>query len=223
MAVHLFEHKLSYFSVPKIACTSLKHFFFEVENGFEFREYKASGREMHIHNAAYPCRPIAKEPRKLVRDHWKVAVVREPIGRLLSCYSHRVLYHNELDAVQLTPEDVERGMTTRPDLSTFIAHLERYSELSPSIEHHAAPMVRFLGSDAEYFDRIYRIDETGQLMEDVAERVGSSPKAQRLSRGGGLKASQLTDEEQERLRTYYAEDFRVFGDIIDRVGEPVAG
>lgn len=215
MSAHLYERKLSYFSVPKCACTSLKIFFFEVENGFEFRDFRASGRYMHVHNAVYPSRDFEAYPHDRIGGHWKIAVVRDPLERFLSGYSNRVLYHNSLDCVELTEADVQDGMRRRPDLSTFVAHIRRYSKLSSTIAHHTRPMVDYLGRDAGYFDRIYTMDSLSNLVGDVAERVGAVPELKKLQRGGPkFSVTDLSAAEQATLRQYYAEDYEVFGGFL---------
>jgi hypothetical protein len=63
MTVILGKHKLSYILVPKVACTSLKAFFFEVENGLPFRDFRTSGRPWWIHQFY----PNSRHARR--RDH----------------------------------------------------------------------------------------------------------------------------------------------------------
>lgn len=53
MTVHLWDHKLTYVAVPKVACTSVKHAFFQIGNGRAFEDYVANGRYVHIHTL-YP-------------------------------------------------------------------------------------------------------------------------------------------------------------------------
>jgi hypothetical protein len=50
MGCHLDRYGLSYFPVPKCACSSLKAFFFELENGRPFQNYRANGKVIHIHH-----------------------------------------------------------------------------------------------------------------------------------------------------------------------------
>ena len=222
---HLYEHKLSYFSVPKCACTSLKHFFFTIENGFAFRDYQANGRPMHIHNAVYQSDAFEAYPHKRIADHWKIAVVRDPLERVLSCFSNRVLHHRELERIELSEEDRERGLTREPDLTTFVKNLERYMDIAPTIAHHAGSLTHYLGRDAAYFDRIYSMDELGALVDEVAARVGAVPELQSLQRGGPkFRVSDLALAEQDHLRRLYAEDYDIFGKFLGQpTGDVVSG
>ncbi|PRY23242.1 sulfotransferase family protein [Aliiruegeria haliotis] len=216
MSVHLFKHEVSYFSVPKCACTSLKLCFFEIENGFPFRSYTANGVSKHIHNAAYPSVPYAKVRRGRIASHWKAAVVRHPIGRVLSCFKNRVEYHGELDNVALTDEDRENGVVTSPDLPTFIRHLERYKDLSPPVRHHAEPLSHFLGTDPGYFDRIYPISKVDEFAEEIGRRTGRIVKVGR-EQVSGSKASRkdLSAEEVSKLETLFAEDLELYGEFFE--------
>lgn len=215
MTVHLTKYGISYFGVPKVACTSLKLFFFEVENGFAFRPFQANGVKRHIHDAAYPTVPFKNWKPDRYLGHWKIAVVRDPVQRLLSCYSNRVLDHGELDNIVLTEEDIANGMTTRPDLHKFLEHFHRYRELAPSIAHHSDRMVDFLGANADFFDRIYSIRELDQLALDVSDRVGESLQIPREQTGGPkIGQDALTSKEKKLLRRFYEEDFAAFGDYF---------
>jgi hypothetical protein len=192
MGCHLDRYGLSYFPVPKCACSSLKAFFFELENGRPFQNYRANGKVIHIHHV-YRTLPFETTRHRAGANDWKIAVVRDPVARLLSCYSNRVLHHRELDGIDLSIRDRIAGLVRRPDIGTFVDLLPRYRELSPSMHHHSAPHVEFLGLDPAYFDRVYRIDQLDTLVADVAGRVGTAPALQRLQMGGPkLKEDELS-------------------------------
>ena len=61
MPVILPDHKLSYFFVPKVACTSLKYMFYEVENGRRFEPFRINGNPRRAgwdraHGSSSACR-----------------------------------------------------------------------------------------------------------------------------------------------------------------------
>ena len=214
MTVILQEYGLSYLPVPKIACTSLKTFFYEIENGFPFRSFSTSGRKWWIHDL-YRSRARADQPLDAMAYHHRIAVVRDPVARLLSCYSNRVLHHRELSRDKALRPLRRAGLPYSPDLSTFVANLEGYCAAVPAIQHHAAPMVTYLGDDPAYFARIYTMSELDQLVEDVAARTGRRAPLQRLQTGGPkITADALSSAEIDRLRDFYAQDYSAFAAFL---------
>ncbi|MFN4098218.1 MAG: sulfotransferase family 2 domain-containing protein, partial [Pararhodobacter sp.] len=166
MSAILDEFKLAYVAVPKVACTSLKTMMFEVENGFPFRPFTTSGTAWWIHDF-YTSIPFADLPHDRIADYRCIGVVRDPVQRLLSCYSNRVVHHRELSRDKARRPLREADLPFSPDLSTFVANLAGYMAAVPSIHHHARPMVDYLGHDPSYFDRVYTMAELPELVADV--------------------------------------------------------
>jgi len=212
MGVHLYRHGISYFSVPKCACTSLKNFFFEVENGYPFRGFVANGRQRHIHNAAYPSRPFEREAHAEMEGHWKTAVIRDPVSRILSCWANRVVGFRCLADIDIPEADREAGVVPDPDLATFIGFFWRYRRLSPEIHHHALPMTHFLGTDPSYYDALFTIAEVDGLVSAVRERVGAVPELPRMQTSGVRPdRDALTPRLIEKIERIYASDYEAFG------------
>jgi hypothetical protein len=212
MSVHLYEHKLSYFSVPKCASSSLKHFFFEIENGFPFRAFVANGKHNFIHATAYPAKRFEKVVHPEMADHWKMAVIRDPIDRVVSCYRNRIIYHQALSKIEISDEDRASGVTHDPDLATFVRHLGRYRALSRQVGHHTTPLTFFLGGEAAYFDALYTFNDLDRLVEDVRERVGRAPELARHQTGGpAMDRSDLTQADIRHIEDFYQDDYQAFG------------
>ena len=214
MTVILDAHQLSYVAVPKIACTSIKTMFFAIENGFAFRTFKASGRGWHIHNF-YPSLDFDALPAERMAAHQRLAVLRDPVRRLLSCYSNRVVHHRELSRPKAGRRLVRADLPFNPDLSTFVRHLADYRREVPSIDHHARPMVDYLGRDPGFYTGLYRMETLDAFVADVARITGTEPRLQRLQTGGPkIDPDSLTAEDRRRLEEHYAEDYACFGSLL---------
>lgn len=211
MAVVLPKQKLAYFPVPKVACTSIKHFIFEIENGRPYEPFTANSKRFHIHKL-YPGKPFQKTPTRAISDFQRLVVVRDPIKRLLSCYSNRVIYHEELSKKKAGKKLIARKLTANPELDEFIDRLEDYQKAQQSILHHARPMVHFLGRNAGYFSKVYPLEEVNDFVRDVNERTGTSYELGRHQTGGPkLSVSDIPARQMEKLKQYYARDYAVFG------------
>lgn len=216
MAVVLNEHKLVYFSVPKIACTSIKHFLHEVMTGTRFEPFeKRNGRRVFIHTV-YPAEPFSSVDQSAFADFRRITVVRDPVKRLLSAYSNRVVHYRELSSEKVGPRLAAAGLPADPDLDTFIANLEGYCAHFGKIRHHTLPHTHFLGSSPEYFTRIYRFSELDQMADDVRTLTGSPLALQHLQKGGPkLSVDDLSAKQVSLIRDRYAGDYEAFGAYFD--------
>lgn len=208
MALILPQYRIAYFPVPKAACTSVKTMFFQIENGAPFKPMRRHGQMFHIHNF-YGTQPFNRQDPEVLRSFWRFAIHRDPIARFLSCYSNRVLHFKELSAAMLSDQARAAGAIPDPDLETFIERLDLYQEHSPSIRHHTAPQITFLGRDPGYFDRIYAMKELPQMVAELEARTGLQLHLPHEQRGGPkLDLRDLGANALERLNRIYRADLR---------------
>lgn len=208
MAIILPQQRIAYFPAPKSACTSIKSLFFQIENGVPFKPLVRHGQMFHIHNF-YGTVPFGRINQELLRDFWRFAVYRDPISRFLSCYSNRVLHFRELSATMLSAEAQQAGAVPDPDLDTFIERIEIYRVYSPSIQHHCAPQVHFLGRDPDYFQRIFTLQSLSEMVEELRQRTGRSLQLPHEQRGGPkLTSDDLSPKSRAALEQIYRADFR---------------
>lgn len=215
MSVILAKHKLFYASVPKVACTSIKHMFFEFENGRPFTPYIANGQNRNIHNAVYKGLFREKYPEKRIANSHRVALVRDPISRFLSAYSNRVVFHKELSRDKAGPKLKALGLTPNPELDQFIDQLDDYCQAHGSILHHTRPMVDFLGKDPAYFSRLYAFSELSQFVSDMSEHLKTElTLGHKQSGGPKLSRDLLSAAQLQKLEARYKDDFATFKDWL---------
>jgi hypothetical protein len=212
MCVILGKHKFFYGSVPKVACTSIKHMFFEFENNFPFKPYTINGRKMHIHNAAYKGLLREKYPDARIADFHRVTLVRDPVKRFLSAYANRVVFHKELSAKKSKAKLDALGLISDPDLGLFVEHLAEYTKAHYSIYHHTRPISDFLGQDAAYFSKIYPMEELSQFVSDASNHLGAELSIGHRQTGGPkISAADLTAGQISKIKDFYAADYVAFG------------
>lgn len=215
MSVILDQYKLFYAAVPKVACTSLKSMFFKLENGHAFVPYTINGRSKNLHNIGYGTLLRDAYPEWRIRDFHRVALVRDPVKRLLSAYSNRVLHHKELSQKLAGDKLAALNLQPDPDLDLFVEKLEGYLQAHPSILHHIRPMVDYLGEDASYFSKLYRLEDMDQFARDISDRTGKEVVVGREQASGRkFKPSDLSEAHIRKLKDYYEVDYRVFGDYF---------
>ena len=214
MTVHLFAYKLSYFAVPKVACTSIKTALFEVENGFAFRNFRTNGLDRYIHNA-YPTRGIEAYMTLPIGNHVKLALVRDPIDRIISCYNNRVKEFGELSTKNLGTVALNAGVPADPGPEVFIKYLDEYCKYSESIRHHTDSMTLFLGKDKSFFTEIFSFSDIEKFAETCTKIVGHTVTLPKLQVGRpGICKNDLTPESLRSLRARYQEDYDLFGDLL---------
>jgi sulfotransferase famil protein len=183
MSVYVDKHKIFYGPVPKVACSSLKLLFFEIENGFAFRNYRMNERWITIHGPdGYKSDRFEDYPFDHIRDMQRFTIVRDPVSRFLSGYLNRVVRNGELKAAAAGPRLQKLGLPEDPDFDTFVKYFPRYFEAIPTIKHHFAPMTSFIGGDSAFWTRVYRFDELGTFARDMAGLSGEKVKLKHANR-----------------------------------------
>ena len=112
----------------------------------------------------------------------KFTIVRDPLERLLSAYSSRIL-----DADVLTRPSAKAEMLkdfrlpTNPDIETFILNLEKYSACSWEIRFHVASPRHFVGSSLFLFEHVFRLEEMDKVaafLSSISDRTVTMPRLQ---------------------------------------------
>lgn len=213
MPVALWKHGLCYFPAPKVANTSIKHALHLVRTGEPFVNHPGpDGRMRHIHHA-YGTPLFDKVEHPFFVDMLRFAVVRDPVDRIVSVWRNRVRFHLELSAARTDPEEMRRrDLPVDPDLATFVERLDDYIAVSPAIHHHAAPLVDFLGTRADYFHVIFEMGQIGAIEGFLSAVCGMKVSLEHLQ-SGGPKASraELSDALVRRIEEFYARDYEAFG------------
>jgi len=131
---------------------------------------------------------------------------------LLSCYSNRVVAHRELSEEKARRPLKRAGLPYDPSLSEFVDHLKPYMDAVGSINHHAQPIVTYLGHDVEFYTRVFAMSELDDFVAQVREITGHDAALPRLQVGGPkISRDELSAAEIRTIEEFYAEDYETFG------------
>ncbi|MDJ0594700.1 MAG: sulfotransferase family 2 domain-containing protein [Pleurocapsa sp. MO_226.B13] len=210
--------KFLYVNVPKCACTSLKLWIYKIEFGEEFARYKKDNKWIHIHKCGRLNQIILDKLPEDKKDYKILTVIRDPIKRLISAYSNRVIHHNELGENTTYSDDIKAaGLKFDPDINYFIKNLQEYGKKSKSILHHTKPIAKTIGKNLKLYTNIYPIEKIARIKEDILLdsnlTIDSLPEIPKSQTGGPkLKLNILKPESFEKLVDYYAEDYELLRD-----------
>lgn len=220
MAILIPCYKLAYFPIPKIACTSIKQTIFQINNGFDLSKVMRNEEKMRkrcrIH-AIYKSRKHSEKGHEKLGSYTTFAVIRDPMRRILSAYSNRVLYHRALEKPAVAVELEKRGLQANPDLNQFVMELEQYREVAKQVFSHTRPLAFFLGQDLSRFDNIFKIGQMPELEKFLSERTGREISIPNMQTGGKKqKLESLTDEAFDKLRRFCEPDYELIKDYLPK-------
>jgi len=212
MPAILIDAKLAYFFVPKVACTSLKTMFFELENGHSFTPYAVNGKRKTIHSL-YGTSLFADLKRREFQDYTRLALVRDPVARVVSCYKDKILKKNLLSKPLVRKKLKRRDLPTQPSISEFVTHLDVYRKVSPAIRHHSHSLCTHLGKNPDYFTQIFPFSDMEGLVAEIARVTGKTPVLPHMQKGAQSEEPIVPSEaDVARIHEIYAEDYEVYGD-----------
>lgn len=210
LAIIVDKIKLAYFPAPKVACTSLKLMFYQVENGRNFEKSIINGEVFHIHHH-YPAIRFDMSRHERMSGLERVCVVRDPVSRFISSYTNRVIFHGELDESRLPAKAIAKGAKPRPSLEEYVERIELYRKYSKSIRWHTEPQVTFYGGDKRYFQKVYGMSELESFRGYVSERLGEEVELPHAQSGGPkISKEDLSSNAMRKIREMYSEDYDVF-------------
>jgi hypothetical protein len=202
---------LAYMPLPKAACSSVKAALARLDPAVAAPDGPVPAETWH---AIYPTRRFRPHRWQAYARHWRFCVVRDPIRRLMSCYTDRVvgrgiLHHSRrLRRMHDLPAD--------PDADFFFGHLDRYAALSSDIRHHTLGAWLFLRRPEEVFDRVYRTDELPCLAAELGRRAGRPVKLPvENASEATLRFDDLSPVTRDRLRPFLLQEYRTLSQFYE--------
>ncbi|MGV6849418.1 MAG: sulfotransferase family 2 domain-containing protein [Marinibacterium sp.] len=196
---------VAYMAVPKAACSTVKSLLAQIDPNVDLPE---PGGDLHAFlHRTYPTVRFNPRHWDAKASHYRFTVIRDPLRRLLSVYTNRVVDLQELKNCA----NIRRGrvdLPTDPDPDYFFLNLDAYRKAASSIKHHSLPIWMFTGERLDHFDRVYRTDELPQLALDLGERAGKLPELMRENPSSArLAITDLGSKTRAALADHVARDY----------------
>jgi hypothetical protein len=214
MAMFLRKSGAVYFPVPKVASTSIKHFLFEVENGFEFRHFVLNNKVYYIYDFVQNVK-FDRNIEEVVTNMYGMCIVRDPIERLVSAYKNRVFREHMLSKGCLSKRAIRAGVVPYPDFQTFCDRMTLYRKYSEDIRLHTEPMCCFLGKRPEIFKEIFNIGELGRFQDKINAMSGTECVLPRIHQTSNMRNSiDIGGLSKSYIRKFYEIDYDIYGKFL---------
>ncbi len=208
-------------ALPKAGCSTVKAALAQIDPSVTLPP--EDERDVMTWHGLYPT--VRFRPHRWAQygGYWRFCVVRDPLRRLLSVYTNRVVERRDLHNCR----NILRGrvdLPKDPDPDFFFCNLKAYVAASSVIKHHVLPAWLFLGPDLGAYDRVLKTTELASLGEELSARSGRPVEILRENRSSlQLSFDDLGPEAQRAIRDHLAEEYRYLRDFYaNPLAEPAA-
>ncbi|WP_425039350.1 sulfotransferase family 2 domain-containing protein [Primorskyibacter sp. S187A] len=172
MAIAVPAHKIAYMALPKAGCSTVKRMLALIDPDVDLPPRETWTADTW--HAIYPTARFRPHRWDGFQDYWRFAVVRDPVKRLLSVYTNRVVQLGDLHNSRRLRRPEFSHLSRDPDPDFFFLHLDAYYEASSVIKHHVLPCELFIGPKPFRYDRVFKTEQIGELAEELGRRSGKS-------------------------------------------------
>ena len=225
------QHKLLYIATPKVACTTIKWWFAELEGYSQIlRGIDDSGEtdpDLVIHDVFHKVAPnvTGLPPETLAGplasdSYFRFAVVRNPFKRIFSAWQSKLLLREPYQvSPYITCNFFHHLIECADDIAAafegFLEHLV-INEAPAYWDAHWTPQVDLLRPDLINYSILAKIENTEELSQALTERIGGhlpGPFASRRTNESLIPylPELVTQRSAEMICLLYAEDFETFG------------
>lgn len=211
--------KIAYFDVPKVACTTLKWFFWYLETGKSHSPQTVMSRwfpnshkywEIHEKEGYQTCSfaRVGTIPAELD----SVTIVRDPVLRLHSAWKNKAsqsVFEQRDEIRDLWLE----CLPTNPSFGEFIDHFDRYRMVSRPVRIHTYHYDWHLGPNLDAYDYVFELETLSEFKTFLSQRLGydvSFPRENSASEES--RDSSLTIAQRDKLHNITRHDYNWLGD-----------
>lgn len=221
MAIINEEHKIVYYSIPKVACSSQKLAHYRLLHGKPFAREDTGGKGIHD---IYGSPKFDLGEHRVLRKagYWSYAIVRDPIERLISAYANKVIDADVITVRAAKEKSALKrleanGLPSKPDLETFALNLETYRRICPEIRQHTRHYHYFLGRNLKVFSVIFPIEDMQKLRRALSRRTGQTQPVRHTNKSGSKELlTQMSETAFEAFLEFSEPDYKLLTEFYKR-------
>lgn len=212
MVISVEHYRIAYMALPKAACTTVKAALARID--LDVRLPSPDQYSHKLWHQIYPTSRFHHRKWEPYEDYWTFCVVRDPVKRLMSCFTDIVATRQLLHTSQkLRRPSVDLPIDPDPDF--FFQNLDRYSEKASVVKHHSLPARAFLGRKMDRYKTVYRTENLGQLALDLNELTGREIVLNKENSSSfKLTLDDLKPETIDAIRPRLNEEYELFQDYF---------
>ena len=166
----------------------------------EFR-YRKATQQLHRNN--WQVTSIKKMQSEVIKSYpVRVAIIRDPIERFVSCYKDRVCQRNK-----------DNTRSKIPNFSYFLNNINVIRQESRDIKNHTESLVFSYGSDANLYTHIINTKNINTEFIPLIEKISGSTNIPVAFWKNSFKAPAITPTEIEKqiIKEIYKKDYDTYG------------
>jgi glycosyltransferase involved in cell wall biosynthesis len=224
------RYKLFYIATPKVACTSIKWWFADLEGYTSIlrgiTDSFETDPDLTIHDTFHRVAPNVAflMPEALAEaltsdSYFRFAVVRNPYKRVFSAWQSKLLLREPIQASHYLQYDFYHHPIQGPDdiakaFEGFLEHLAT-NEAPSYWDVHWTPQISLLRPDLINYSKLVKIENPRELSQALADRVGehiTDPFTSKRTNESLIPylPELITERSSELIRSLYAKDFETF-------------
>lgn len=135
----------------------------------------------------------------------RVAIVRDPVERFISCYKDRVIQRNK-----------DKVKDTVSDFSYFVNNIEVIRTKYRDIYRHTEPQVKSYGLNQKIFTHIINIKDINDQFIPLIEEVSNTQNIPVVYHKNSFAVSEIipTEEDIKKIKKFYDIDYKFFGEFF---------
>ena len=226
MPVASSQLSLVYYDVPKVACTSLKTWFWELEHGRAFTGDSPKNRVLNrlglkgygdIHRQESTRTRSFKAAPKPPAGYATLTVVRDPIRRLVSAWKDKVNAESFKGQRNVLNDLENEGLAPNPDFETFIEHFDEYRMVTRATRLHTYSLAWHLGPDIGFYDHVFSLEALDELMVFLSRKHGKEVSLPRQNTShSNRSAIKLSSSQVDRILEITRPDYQWLGNLYNQ-------
>lgn len=198
------NRKLLYIPIPKCGSTTVKNYFTAAMFGETY------GEMVHFRHPELTRQVTAEEMATTYADYYRFTVVRDPLSRLVSYYTRNIL-ENSLRR-EARQQDSFLGLPTRPGPNQYASNFFQYRSFFKDFRHHTDPICGYLEPFGDNIDRIYSMDDLGELRAHMSDLYNVEIHVERemASKDNQKARSQCAEAIRPVAEKWFARDYELY-------------
>ena len=165
-----------------------------------------------------------KRDQAKYKNYHKIAIVRDPVSRLMSCYKSKVVFNRFLEKDDAPKILASQNLSIEPSFSEFVIHLDAYRLASPTIWFHTETLRQQIGNNPSWYDQIFDISEMDAFYDSVYKHTNTNARVvwRNDSSKKPLKHNDhqktvmsATPEDIALIKQKYASDYELYGSYFN--------